>query len=579
MSINNSLSVCEVASMILFYIIMVVLSILNISTLILLQNKRSNLYLMILFIFIAISNWGYLQLALSQSLESAILANQIVYIGGVYSIECMLLLIIQICNYKLNKVAHFVLYAIPMLVIIFVSTIGYSEIYYKNVDIINLNGVTALKREYGPVHNLYYILLFGYILLTISIVVYTLIKGRSVSFFNLFIFAIIEVIGISIFIGGKLINSSIELLPMVYILDEFVLLYIFRRINMYDVEYNVVASMEEKSTNGYILLKKNMLYIGCNKVASSIFNELNKVRIDFPFNNKEGICGEIPKWIDELEKNEEKEELSKSYKMGEKHYQCNVKYLYYNERECGYIIEVIDDTAKHNYIELLNSYNTELVNEVEEKTSHIMAIQDKILYTMSNMVENRDVNTGGHINRTSHVVKILVDKIKMDKDINLKPGFGYAVIKAAPMHDLGKITIDDSILRKPGRLTEEEYKIMQNHSVAGAKMVEKILEDVEDENFIKIAVNIAKHHHEKWNGTGYPNKLSKENIPLEARIMAIADVYDALVSKRCYKEKMSFEEANKVILESMGSHFDPGLRKYYEMARPEIEEYYKSQGE
>ena len=265
--------------------------------------------------------------------------------------------------------------------------------------------------------------------------------------------------------------------------------------------------------------------------------------------------------------------------MGEKHYQCNVKYLYYNEKECGYIIEVIDDTVKNNYIELLNSYNTELVNEVEEKTSHIMAIQDKILYTMSNMVENRDVNTGGHINRTSHVVKILIDKTKTDKDINLKPGFGYTVVKAAPMHDLGKITIDDRILRKPGKLTDEEYKTMQNHSVAGAKMVETILADDEDEDFIKIAVNIARHHHEKWNGTGYPDKLSKENIPLEARIMAIADVYDALVSKRCYKEKMSFEEANKVILESMGSHFDPGLRKYYEMARPEIEEYYKSQGE
>lgn len=565
--------------MILFYIIMSVLSILNISILILLQNKRSNLYMMILFIFIAISNWGYLQLALAQSVESAILAIQIVYIGGVYSIECMLLLIIQICNYKLSKIVHFVLYAILMLVIIFVSTIGYSEIYYKNVDIINLNGVTALKREYGPVHSLYYILLFGYILLTISIVAYTLIKGRSVSFYNLFLFAIIEVLGISIFIGGKLINSSIELLPVVYILDEFALIYIFHRIDMYDVEYNVAAFMEEKSSNGYILINKNMLYIGCNKVASSIFNELDKIRIDFPLINKKGICGEIPKWIEELEKDEEKEGLSTSYKMGEKHYQCNVKYLYYNEKECGYIIEVIDDTVKNNYIELLNSYNTELVNEVEEKTSHIMTIQDKILYTMSNMVENRDVNTGGHINRTSHVVKILIDKIKTDKDINLKPGFGYTVVKAAPMHDLGKITIDDRILRKPGKLTDEEYKTMQNHSVVGAKMVETILADVEDENFIKIAVNIARYHHEKWNGTGYPDKLSKDNIPLEARIMAIADVYDALVSKRCYKEKMSFEEANKVILESMGSHFDPGLRKYYEMARPEIEEYYVSQGE
>ena len=136
--------------MIVFYIIMLVLSILNISTLILLLNKRSNLYLMILFIFVALSNWGYLQLAISQTIEGALLANQIVYIGGVYTIECMLLLLIQICNYKLSKVGHFVIYAIPMLVIIFVSTIGYSDLYYKGVELVYFNTVRALNRCYWP---------------------------------------------------------------------------------------------------------------------------------------------------------------------------------------------------------------------------------------------------------------------------------------------------------------------------------------------------------------------------------------------------------------------------------------------
>ena len=565
--------------MILFYIIMLVLSILNISTLILLLNKRSNLYLMILFIFVALSNWGYLQLAISQTIEGALLANQIVYIGGVYTIECMLLLLIQICNYKLSKVGHFVIYAIPMLVIIFVSTIGYSDLYYKGVELVNLNGVTALKREYGPIHSIYYILLFGYILLTIAIVVYTMIKRKSVSFYNMIMYALIEILGIAIYIGGKLFNSSVEVLPVVYILDEFVLLYIFRRITMYDVEYNVVASMEEKNTNGYILLKKNMLYIGCNMVASNTFKELNKIRIDFPFDNKEGICGEIPKWIDELEKDENKEELSTAYRKGEKHFQCNLKYFYYHEKECGYIIEVIDDTVENDYIELLSSYNSELLSEVIDKTSHIMAMQERMLYTLSSMVENRDVSTGGHINRTSHVIKILVDKMISDKNEEIDEDFSYAIIKTAPMHDLGKITIEDKILRKPGRLTTEEYDIMKTHSESGAKIVEAILADVEDEKFVKVAVNIARYHHEKWDGTGYPCGLSGINIPLEARIMAIADVYDALVSKRCYKESMSFEEANKVILDSMGTHFDPALRMYFEMARPEIEEYYRSQEE
>lgn len=569
--------------MIIYYIVMLVFSLFNMSVLILRQKKRNNTYMMLLFAIFTIGTWGHLEMALSQTLECAILANKIIYLAGLFSSECLLMLLIQVCNYRLNKVVHFLIFAIPMFVFFLVAGIGYSDLYYKKVELINLNGVSVLKKEYGPLHNVYYVILLGFIIANIAIVMYTIIKKNQVSFCNMLLFALMQVCGILIHICGRFINNGIELIPMSYILDEIILLYIFRRLYMYDIDYNVVALMEEKTTNGYILLKKNKIFIGCNGVARTFFNELDGLRIDFPlYKNKEeeSICNEIFKWVEELESTKQEETLNKiyNYSRDNKFYQCNIKYLYYNGKSCGYIIEVIDDTSRHNYIELLNSYNTELVNEVEEKTSHIMAIQEKILYSVSNLVENRDVSTGGHINRTSHVIKLLIDKMRNDKDISLKPGFGYAVIKAAPMHDLGKITIDDSILRKPGKLTAEEYDIMKTHSAAGAKMVETILADVEDDDFIKVAVNIAKYHHEKWDGTGYPEHLSKENIPLEARIMAIVDVYDALVSKRCYKEKMSFEEANKVIFESMGSHFDPSLRKYYEMARPELEEYYQSQG-
>ena len=184
-------------------------------------------------------------------------------------------------------------------------------------------------------------------------------------------------------------------------------------------------------------------------------------------------------------------------------------------------------------------------------------------------------STGGHIKRTSDVIRILVETIQDRNIIPLGEELCKDIIKAAPMHDLGKIGIDDMILKKPGRLTEDEFAIMQSHAQKSALLVESILEGVEEEHFVKVAVNVAKYHHEKWNGTGYPMHIKGEDIPIEARIMAVADVYDALVSKRCYKEAMSFEEAFEVMEKSMGSHFDPKLEQVFLLSRDRLEEYYR----
>ena len=202
-------------------------------------------------------------------------------------------------------------------------------------------------------------------------------------------------------------------------------------------------------------------------------------------------------------------------------------------------------------------------------------MQDKLVFGMATMVEGRDNSTGGHIKRTSKIVELIVNEMIRDSSLSINHRFYTNLIKAAPMHDLGKIAVDDVVLRKPGKFTPEEYEIMKTHSKEGARIVADILKDGEDEYFEQIAVNVAHYHHEKWNGMGYPNGLKGEEIPLEARIMAIADVYDALVSKRVYKDEFSFEEANKIILENMGTHFDKSLEKYYLQAREKIEEFYK----
>jgi putative two-component system response regulator len=193
---------------------------------------------------------------------------------------------------------------------------------------------------------------------------------------------------------------------------------------------------------------------------------------------------------------------------------------------------------------------------------------------MATMVESRDNSTGGHIKRTSDCIRILVDEITKQKVFNLSEAFCKNLIKAAPMHDLGKIAVDDQVLRKPGKFTPEEFEEMKKHAAEGARIVHEILKSTDDVDFKIIAENVAHYHHERWDGSGYPSGLKGDNIPLEARIMAIADVYDALVSKRVYKESMSFEKADKIIMESFGKHFDKRLEPCYVSARPRLEEYY-----
>ena len=203
-----------------------------------------------------------------------------------------------------------------------------------------------------------------------------------------------------------------------------------------------------------------------------------------------------------------------------------------------------------------------------------VALQDKLVLGMATMVEGRDNSTGGHIKRTSDIVRLLVEEMIKDPSIDLNTTFYQSLIKSAPMHDLGKITIDDVILRKPGKFTPEEYQIMKTHSSEGAKILAQILKDVTDKNFEAVAINVAHYHHERWDGKGYPQGLKGEEIPLEARIMAVADVYDALVSKRVYKDEFSFDDAYHIIIDNMGKQFDPGLEKYFARAREKIEKYY-----
>ena len=200
-------------------------------------------------------------------------------------------------------------------------------------------------------------------------------------------------------------------------------------------------------------------------------------------------------------------------------------------------------------------------------------MQEHIINGLANLIEDRDMETGEHIIRTSAYVKLLAEDARKDGVYadQLDDRFISLMYTLAPMHDIGKIIISDKILRKPGRLTDEEFEQMKRHAAVGGTVVREVLNGVSDEEYLSFAADIATYHHEWWNGNGYPKGLKEENIPLAARIMAIADVFDALISVRCYKRAMTLDEAFQTIKDETGTHFDPNLATVFLNHREEFE--------
>ena len=184
---------------------------------------------------------------------------------------------------------------------------------------------------------------------------------------------------------------------------------------------------------------------------------------------------------------------------------------------------------------------------------------------MANLIESRDLETGEHVTRTSQYARTLAECARRDGVYAdaLDDRFISTLYMLAPMHDIGKIVVPDRILKKPGKLTEEEFEQIKRHASEGGRVVREVLSGVTDEEYVALASDIAAYHHERWDGTGYPTGLKGEAIPLCARIMAFADMYDALISERCYKKAMSKENAFEIIRQEAGTHFDPKLAEVF----------------
>ena len=209
----------------------------------------------------------------------------------------------------------------------------------------------------------------------------------------------------------------------------------------------------------------------------------------------------------------------------------------------------------------LREYRKSLEKIIREKTRMVEHLQDSIVLSLCDLVECRDAATFGHVNRTVRYTEALGQAL-LDRGVyadQLGPEVLRDFMRAAPLHDIGKVGINDAILNKPARLTNEEYLIMQRHTVLGGRAIQRAIDSIQAPSFLDVVKDMTLFHHERWDGKGYPLGKRGEQIPLCARIVAIADVYDALISERPYKKPLSHDEAVTIIAEGRGKQFDPNI--------------------
>jgi len=480
------------------------------------ERKKLNHYSIVVQLLMTIACGGYLALALSQTVSEAALANKLCYLGGCFLPPLWLMLICTVCNLQFNRWVKALMYAYSFFVYGLVLSIGYSDFYYEEMFLEQYKGVTVLGHTYGPGHSFFYVILYGYMMIQIALLVYTLRTKKSVSRKNLWALIIMEISNVGSFVASRWLDSAVEIMPLMYLLDTVILLYLQYRGTLYNVEENFAENFAKQETYGYLMLDNQSRYLGCNPMVGRILPAIADCVIDRSILDVTGMKT-VQEWLEQYT-TEGKEYYD--YEYGGKHYECRVERLCYRNRPLGYMVELREDTVKELFIQTVTA--------------------------LSEAVDAKDRYTSGHSKRVADYAGKIAARMGKSKEEQEE------IYRAGLLHDVGKIRIPAEIINKPGRLTDEEYNIIKIHPVTGYHILQGISED----SVIAIA---AKYHHERYDGKGYPNGLSGENIPEVARILGVADAYDAMASNRSYRKSLPQEVVREEIEKGKCTQFDPQI--------------------
>ena len=544
-----------------------ILFLISVAYLFILLNRfgtKVSAYYILLSVCTILVNFGYWQVSVSGTVEEALVASRVSYLGASYISFLMVCCIAKLTKTKLPVAILIIGICLSTTVAALAMTIGYNDLYYKSAELCRVDGFSYLVKEYAPSHWLFtlqIVLSMGYGFYLIAV---AFSKQKRVSYIS----SICSLAVMASVVLVYFIKTGIySLLPLAYDIGFAIILFLLNRIYLYDTENISLEDMKDSREYGFVNFDSRRRFIDGDAVARAWFPELNELKIDHCVADcNTDFLRQVNDWVTEKDV-----DSTHYFRCKDKIIEAKSSALTLRTKKKVFCIRLHDDTKQQEYTRLIENYNRDLKENIALKTKRIEQMLNDITIGMASIVEDRDANTGGHIRRTSDIVSIFVKSLIRDgKVTELNEETADCIIRSAPLHDFGKIAIPDVILNKPGKYTPQEYDVMKKHTVYGADIVERILQSSEDTSFKTIAQNIAHYHHEKWDGSGYPQGLKGEEIPLEARIMALADVFDALVSKRVYKEKYSFDKAFSIIKESSGSHFDPFLCESFLSCRDEL---------
>lgn len=569
--------------MTVFYSICLALAVIMYMCLYLTDMKRSlSQHLMLLCAVLC--NGGLLAISISDSAGQAILANNIVNLGVCFEPVFYFFCMCEVCHVKLPHKIKIPLAFVQLVILALGFTGDVLTIYYRELNFVYRPGGSILERVSGP---LFFLTPLSWGVFVIGAFVLGA-RSRNANMISRHQFGNIwfnTLLAVAIYAVFDIFSFEVDAVAILFLFLSAGMINTVYSSNLYAVYENREIVGDEISKIGFISFDTGLRLMDCNDYAKEVFKELEMCEKGAVIKNPGGylasIISDIQKYSGYSLQQKKRSEYFRDFSVciDKATYDGFVRSIFnYRGAIRGYAVIFKDESEHHIIIDMNEKYNEMLEKRVEEKTERIRLMQDRTILGMAQMIETRDLSTGGHIRRTSDVVRIFADKL-INEDAGFTKHFLDLVIKSAPMHDLGKIGVEDAVLQKQARFTPDEYEKMKKHAENGGRVLREVLKDVEDDDFVEVAVNIANYHHERVDGSGYPKGLVGEEIPVEARIMALADVFDALVSKRCYKEAFSFDEAFKIISDEAGTHFDKDLAQIFIKCRPELEEYYRSSRE
>ncbi|MGN0696272.1 MAG: HD domain-containing phosphohydrolase [Oscillospiraceae bacterium] len=500
----------------------------------------------------------------SETIGEMNICTKITLTGSCHVFLFQLMLMFSYCRVQPPKVLYPLLCGVNCIINIVAFTIGQNQLFFASEELRQEGSFSTLITVSGPFHQLYLTMQVFYSIIMLITAIISVIHDRDRAVpVGGFTFAVLIPTASSLLYANG--YTDMDYAPVGFLLSEIIIFLLIYGSKIYDVQDTARQYVFDSLEDGIIVLDRHQRLKGYNEVAKQIFPELGYSKPDMRIDDASPDINRILY-----------EKAAKDIEVGSRVYRPSITKITDNKDKKhinGYVIRATDVTEQQRNLELINNYQRNLERDVKEKTARILKMQEQTIFSFATLVESRDSITGEHVRRTSEYVEVLAREMKsrgMYPRV-ITTAYLEQLRMAAPLHDIGKIKIPDSILKKPGKLSPEEFEIMKSHTVEGGRIIEDTLKEIEGDSFYGVAKEVAVYHHEKWNGTGYPYGTKGEEIPISARIMAVADFFDALTSARSYKKAYSASKAYQILMEESGKSFDPKVVDCFMRSRGEIE--------